>query len=169
MRPEKKAITEEIKACLEGAEFSLLVDYKGMTVEMTEDLRGQLRDQNSRMMIVKNALLKHAGEATGTPGVDGMEGPTAMVVGGDVTAIARLIKDFVKKNGLPAVKGGSLGAQALSIDDVEEMANIPPREVLYAKLAGTLAAPMSQTVGVLQQKLCSLLYVLKAVEEKKNG
>ena len=87
---------------------------------------------------------------------------------GDVTVVAKLLTKFIKDNERPALKGGRFGTEALSATDIEDMATIPSREVLLGKLVGTIAAPLSQVVGVLNQKVSSLLYVLKAVEEKKS-
>ena len=99
-----------------------------------------------------------------------LSGPTAVVTGsGDIAEVAKALVAFIKGHDKASVKGGSFEGQLLSVADVNELTTIPPRQVLYAMLAGTLAAPMSQLVGVFSQKLCSLLYVLKAAEEKKNN
>jgi len=169
MRPEKESLADEIREWVTEADYALMVDYRGMTVEQTEEFRSRLRASQARCQVVKNSLLRKVGEEQGwDEGTDFTDGPTAMIVGeGEVTSLAALIKGFAKVNKLPVMKGGIMGAKALSQADVEAMASMPPREVLLSQVVGTVAAPMSQLVGVMNQKLCSLLYVLKAAEEKK--
>jgi len=170
MRLEKKAITEEIRASLEGSAFVLLTNYSGLTVEQTSNLRRLLRESGSEFHVVKNTFFSHAVDGLGWEGVcDLIDGPTAIVIGeGDVTRTAKMLRTFVKENGLPVVRGGVFENRILTAEDVDVMATIPPREVMLARVVGTIAAPLSQMVGVLNQKVLSLLYVLKAVEEKKN-
>lgn len=171
MRPEKESMVAAIKGILEHAGFVFLVDYRGLTVEQLAELRAKLRAFESRMTVVKNSLLGRAA-VTADDGADLsglLDGPTAMVCGtGDASATAKALTAFIKEAKLPVLKGGQLGAQLLSVDDVEAIAKIPPREVLYGQLVGTIAAPMTQLVGVMNQKVSSLLYVLKAVEDKKK-
>jgi large subunit ribosomal protein L10 len=93
-----------------------------------------------------------------------------MVTGtGDVAEVAKLLVAFIKTHDKASVKGACLDGKRLTAGDVDALTTIPPRRVLYAMVAGTLAAPMSQLVGVFNQKVCSLLYVLKAIEDKKNN
>ncbi|MDP6631605.1 MAG: 50S ribosomal protein L10 [Kiritimatiellia bacterium] len=170
MRPEKESIIAEVKGLLESTGFVFLVDYRGLTVEQLAELRGKLREFDSSMTVVKNSMLNHAAQAVGGPDMSGLlEGPTAVVCGtGDASAAAKALTAFIKNAKLPVLKGGQLGQQLLSVDDVEAIAMIPSREVLYGQIAGTIAAPMTQLVGVMNQKVSSLLYVLKAVEDKKK-
>lgn len=170
MRPEKKAIIEEIAGLLESAGFVFLVDYRGLTVDQLSELRRRLREFDGRMTVVKNRLLVRASQDAGGPDIGGLLiGPTAVVSApGDAAQVAKMLKGFIKETTLPVIKGGQLGQQVLSAADIEAIALIPPREQLLGMLVGTIAAPMTQLVGVVQQKLASLVYVLKAVEEKKR-
>jgi large subunit ribosomal protein L10 len=170
MRPEKKAIIEEVQGEVDASSYVVLVDCLGLNVEKTADLRGRLRETDSRLTTVKNSFLKVAVQNLGLGAGLELEGPTSMVTGaGDVTQVAKVLRTFRKENERPAVKGGLLGGKVLSADDVVAMADIPSREIMLGILVGTIAAPMTQLVGVMQQKVLSLLYVLKAVEEKKKG
>ena len=169
MRPEKESMANEIREWVAENDYALMVDYRGMTVEQMEEFRSQLRESQARCQVVKNSLLRKIGKEKGWEVAGGLfDGPTAVIAGeGEVTALAALVRGFAKKNTLPAVKGGIMGVKALSADDVNAMALLPSREVMLSRVVGTVAAPMSQLVGVMNQKLLSLLYVLKAVEEKK--
>ena len=171
MRPEKQAIVGEIRDNLSSADYALLVDYAGMTVEQGADLRGRLAQHETRLQVVKNSLLGFVAKELGHSfDKDMLQGPTAMVFGsGDIAAVAKTLTKFIKENERVTVKGGSLGYSLLSAQDVEALAKMPSREVLLGMLVGTVAAPMSGMVGVLSSKLRSLLYVLRAVEEKKAG
>lgn len=170
MRPEKESIVKEYADKLEKTEYVLLADYRGLTVEQFAELRKVLRETGSSIQVVRNGLfalsLNEAGWDSMTAFLDG---PTAMIYGeGDVTVVAKKIKEYRKDKELPVVRGGKIDGTILTKADVDEMALIPPREVLLGQLVGTVAAPMTQCVGVLNQKLSSLLYVLKAIEDKKN-
>ncbi len=168
MRPEKQSIISEIHGLLEQAGFVFLVDYSGLDVGQLADLRERLRAFDSRVTIAKNTFVRHAG---GEDMAGLLQGPTALVTGtGDVSMAAKALATFIKEHDdKPAMKGGRFEGEVLSAADVVAIASIPPREQLLSMVVGTIAAPMSQLVGVMQQKLSSLLYVLKAVEEKKGG
>ncbi len=171
MRPEKKAIIEEMRGHMTDADYLFLTDFTGMTVEQFEGLRGQLRGQQARMAVVKNSFIKVVAGENGWSDLNGvLTGSTALVTGtGDVVAVAKMLSNFAKEHGTSAVKAGVMGDTPISQEEVKELAGLPSREVLYGKLVGTLAAPMSQVVGVMHQKLSSVVYVLKAVEEKKSA
>lgn len=171
MRPEKIAIIKEIRGCLEGSQFVILADCRGLKSEQLNDLRGQLRGTQSGFKVVPNALFGVASKEVGWDGLAGyLTGPTAMIFGaGDVTQVAKVLKAYAKGIGakLPAVKGGYLTGQVLLPAQVEMLAEVPPRAVLLGRMVGTIAAPMTRLVGVMNQKVASLLYVLKAVADKK--
>lgn len=152
------------------AEYTLLVDYRGLTVKDMAEFRGHLRSSGASCRVVKNSLLGRAGAERGWAASGSLlTGPTAIITGGDVMEVSRLLKTFAKGRGLPAAKGGILGDRMLSAGDVVALAEIPSRDVLLGAVVGTLAAPMSNLVGVMSQKLSSLLYVLRAVEEKRKS
>ncbi len=171
MRPEKEAILREIKQKVDASEFLLLADYRGMTVEQFSSLRASLRASGARIQVVKNSLLRLVAREKGWNALDAhLSQPSAMVVGLNVVDAAKAIKKFqAEKQNRPAMKAGVLGDRFLSMTDIESLASLPPREVLLAQLVGTVAAPMSRLVGVMSQKLCSIVYVLKAVEQKKSA
>lgn len=169
IRPEKAAIEREIASRIENAEFVLLVDHIGLTVEQVTDFRRKLRETQAYFHVTPNAMLSRATGALSWDSMpEALTGPTAMVFGaGQITDVSKALRDFARESKRAAVKGGWLNGKALSAADVVALADIPSREILYAMLAGTLAAPMSQLAGVFRQKASSLLYVLKAVEKKK--
>jgi large subunit ribosomal protein L10 len=169
MRPEKQAMLNEIRDRVEDSVFVILTDFGTMTVDTAQQLRGKLREIDAEFHVVKNRLFKHLASDLGGEELEkGLTGRTAMVTGrGEVTDVARVLRDFIKDKKVPTLKMGALEGAFLSEGDLKELADMPSKDEMRAKLLGTLQAPMSQTVGVLNQKLSSLLYVLKAVEAKK--
>ena len=170
MRPEKESIVQEYRDQVKGSEFLFLADNGGMTVEQMSGLRKDMRTVEARVQVLKNRLFKQLVAEIGVPELEGgLKGPTAMVTGaGDVVETAKMLKGYIKKNDLPSLKLGALLGRFLSAQDIDDLAGLPPREELLAKVVGTIAAPMTQTVGVLNQKVLTLLYVLQAIQEKKQ-
>lgn len=171
MRPEKKAMFDELRGQLDASSFVLLTNFQGLTVSQFAELRGQLREETSKMTVVRNTILERSAADLGWDDAGTLiDGPTAVITGeGEVTAVIKKVKKFIDANSKPRFTGGRLGDRTLSVDDVEVMAKIPSREVLLGQVVGTIAAPMTQLVGVFNQKISSLVYVLKAIEEKKTS
>ena len=172
MRPEKQAIAREIKEQLAGATFAILTDFTGMDTAKTAALRRKLRETEARFQVVPNRLFRVVAKELDYSGLEpALKGPTALVYGaGDVAATAKALREFIKGNNkIPVVKLGQLDGAVLKPADVEALAAMPPKKVLQGMLVGTLAAPMSNLVGVMSQKLASLVYVLKAASDKKSA
>ena len=170
MRNEKESMVQEIRDRLDQSAYVIAADYRGMGVGHFQALRDQLIEEHSEMHVVRNTFLRRAAEEKEwCDFAKGVAGPTAMVTGeGDITRVAKILLAFAKANRFPVLTAGQMDGQALTAADIELMSQIPPREVLLGQLVGTIAAPMTQFVGVMRQKVLSLLYVLKAVEEKKQ-
>jgi large subunit ribosomal protein L10 len=171
MRPEKKAIFEEVQGRLGKAGFVFLVNYRGLKSDQMTDLRSLFRHAGAKVQVVKNTILQRVASDLGCGDISGiMEGPTAVITGdGDVTEAAKLLDGYIRDNNLPVVRGGLIGKKIISSDDIGSMARIPPRIILLGRFVGTVAAPMTRLVGVMNQKVLTLLYVLKAIEKKKGG
>jgi large subunit ribosomal protein L10 len=166
IRPEKKSIAAELDQRVAGALYMILTDYTGMDMPQTTELKQSLRDQEASFSVVNNRMLNRALE---TDASDLLKGQTAMIYGsGDVVEVAKVIKKFTAANQKPAIKGGFLEGKAISAADVIDLAKLPSKDVLRAILLGTLQAPCSQLVGVMDQKVASLVYVLDAVKTKKE-
>jgi large subunit ribosomal protein L10 len=170
MRLEKQSIVRDLRARMQGAQFVILTDYKGLNVAAMSDLRGRLRGAQAEFHVVQNSLVRLVAKDLGQTGLEpGLTGPSAMISGsGDVAQAAKVLRDFIKEKEKPTIKIGALQGAILSAKDVSTLADLPSREQLYGQLVGTLAAPMQQLVGVLNQKLASVVYVLKAYQEQKE-
>ena len=170
MRLEKKAIVDEMGARIAPATFLFVADYRGLKVEQFSELRRQLDKAGARVLVVKNRLFKQVDRDRGWTKLDeSLRGQSAIVTGTDVVQTAKVLAQFAEANGVPKIKAGMLGDAYLSPADAAALARLPSRETLYAMLVGALAAPMSRLVGTMRQKMSSLVYVLKAVEEKKKA
>jgi large subunit ribosomal protein L10 len=170
MRSEKTSIIAELRSKVQDSSFLIFADYRGLNVGKTEELKKRLRGVKAQFQVIQNRMFKRVASELSQPGLEkGIAGPSAMIYGkGDVVLAAKVLKDFIKENSLPEIKIGSLQGALLSAADVQQLAGLPSREILLATLVGTIAAPLTQLVGVLQQKVASVVYVLKAIQEKKE-
>ena len=164
IRPEKKSISAELDGRISGALYMILADYAGMDMPKTTELKQQLREKDAAFNVVNNRMLNRILDGRAT---DLLKGQTAMIYGaGDVVEVAKVIRKFTVANQMPVVKGGYLEGKAISGAEVTELAKLPAKEVLQAMLLGTLQAPCTQLVGVMDQKIASLVYVLDAAKTK---
>ncbi len=171
MRPEKIAIINELKNKTENATFVVLVDYKGMTVAQMSELRKRLAAIQAEFHVVKNSFFKIVAiERNWMKSDEPLTEPNAIAIGrGDAIELAKVLSDFNKENKRPEIRRGFLEGRAVSAKEIEYLLSLPGRDTLRAMLVGAIAAPMSGIVGVLKQKLASIVYVLKAIEEKKKN
>lgn len=163
-RPEKVAVVDEVRAKLESADAAVLTEYRGLTVSASEELRRALREAGGEYKIYKNTLVRIAARELGLELDDLLTGPTAIAfVEGDPVNVAKALRDFAKTNPALIIKGGLLGETFLDERAVAALADLEPREVLLAKLAGALAAPMQQLAGLLEALPRNFAYGLKAL------
>jgi large subunit ribosomal protein L10 len=168
-RPEKVAVVDEVRTRLSSSSAVLLTEYRGLKVSELAELRRQLRTAGGDYKIYKNTLVRFAVRDLGLEGVEELlVGTTAVAfVEGDVAAVAKALRDFSRTNPNLVLKGGVLGSKALSADDAKALADLPSREVLLARIAGGLAAPMQQFAGLLQALPRNMAYGLKALIDQK--
>ena len=164
-RPEKVAVVDEVKARLQSSSAAILTEYRGMKVGDLSTLRRSLRANGGDYKIYKNTLVRFAVKDLGLDELESMlVGPTAIAfVEGDAVGVAKTLRDYARTNPLLIVKGGVLGESVLSAADAAALADIPPREVLLARFAGLLAAPLQQFAGLLQAVPRNFAYGLKAL------
>jgi len=156
-RPEKVAAVAEIRERLTESDAAVLTEYRGLKVSELADLRGALRPAGTEFKIYKNTLARRAAEEAGlTELVPLLEGPTAIAfVKGDAVLAAKALRDFGRGNQALVVKGGLLGDRILAPAEFTELADVPPRDVLLARLAGGFQAPLAKAAslfGALQRK-----------------
>ncbi len=171
MRTEKISILNEVIERVKASDFCFILNYGGLKVTQLTTLRKELAKLDSRAMVVKNTYLGKVAKELGWSDVSSLlTGPTAMVTGsGDVTEVAKVLVEFVKKNDKAKIKGASLESAALSAADVDALSKLPSKDAMRGMLLGTLSAPATSLVRVLNASLLNVLYALKAYEDKKNG
>lgn len=172
--PAKQAIVAELKDQLTSAKGVVLTGYKGLTVAQDTELRRELRANGVTYHVVKNTMLRLAAKDAGIEGLDShLEGTTAFAFSAeDAVAPAKVICDFMKKNkleeaGILTVKVGMVEGKVIDEKEVKALASLPSREELIAKLLGSMNAPISNTVNVLQGVIRNAVYVLDAVRAQK--
>jgi large subunit ribosomal protein L10 len=168
-RPEKVAVVEEIREKLAGSDAAVLAEYRGLTVGELAELRGALRPAGAQFKIFKNTLARRAAEEAGLNDlVPMLGGPTAITfVTGDAVLAAKALRDFAKAHEALIVKGGLLGTATLTAGDLTALADVPPREVLLAKLAGGFQAPMVKAAGLFQAFTRNFAYGVKALVDQR--
>ena len=170
-RPEKVAVVAEVRERLSASGATILTEYRGLKVAELARLRRSLREAGGDYRIYKNTLVRFAARDLGLDGVEALlTGPTALTfVEGDPVEVARALRDYARANPALVVKGGVLGASALSAEETRALADVPPRPVLLARLAGGLAAPLQQLAGLLQALPRNLAYGLQALIDQRSA
>jgi len=168
-RNTKQEVVAELNGKMAQATATFVADYRGLTVDEVNDLRGKLRDAGVDYQVVKNTLLKLAIKDTGNACIEEfLAGPTAIAIAGeDPVAPAKVLSDFAKSNDKFELKGGSLDGKVLDLAGIKALSDLPSREVLLAKMLGSINAPVSNFVGVLAAVPRSLVQVLAAIQDKK--
>ncbi len=170
-KEQKKKIIDDLKDKISKAKSIVFVNFNSLDVAGNEELRKQLRDNNSEYFVAKKTLMDLAFKDSDIKDVDAkkFEGRAAAVFGyGDEVAPAKTVDEFKKSNeGKIEFIGGVLENKFISSDSVSALAKLPSKQELYAKIAGSLNAPISGFVNALAGNLKNLVYVLKAIEEKK--
>jgi large subunit ribosomal protein L10 len=143
-RPEKVQAVADIKESMENARAVFFTEYRGLTVKAVQDLRNDLRNSGAEYKVVKMTLAKLAAAEAGFEGIDEyLVGPTALAFANtDAVATAKALKDFGKAHEVFVLKAGLLAGDILAPEEVSKLAEIEPREVLLAKIAGAARAPM---------------------------
>ncbi len=159
-RQIKEAKVLEIKEKMEKAQGIIFAQYQGLTVEEDTMLRKNLREAGVEYKVYKNTLTALAAKELGFGDIESiLEGPLSMALGyEDPTAPARILNDFAKDHKKLELKGGIVQGEIFDTEKVKQLATIPPKEVLIAKLLGSFKAPLS-----------NFAYLVNAIKEKKES
>lgn len=171
IRPEKVAKIAELKELLASSKCTVLVDFCGLTVAQDTELRRKMREAGVHYNVVKNTLLRIAAQEAGIEGLEPvLEHNTAIAVSPeDPVAVAKVVCDFAKANDKLKIKVGILDGKVISAEEVKAVAALPPKEVLIAKVLGSMQAPISGFVNVLQGTIRNVVYALDAVRKAKES
>ncbi|MBW3610069.1 MAG: 50S ribosomal protein L10 [Actinobacteria bacterium] len=170
-RPEKVAVVEEVRGRLSASGATILTEYRGLKVAELAQLRRNVGQAGGDYRVYKNTLVRRAAQSLELEGLESLlTGPTALAfVTGDPVEVAKVLRDYARVHPALVVKGGVLGTRALSADQTRALADVPPRPVLLARLAGGLAAPMQQLAGLLQALPRNFAYGLKALVDQRSA
>ena len=170
-RAEKVAVVNEVRERMEAADGALLTEYRGLTVAELAQLRRELAAAGGDYKVYKNTLVRLAVADTPREGMSAMlTGPTAIAfVQGDVSAVAKTLRDFGRANPNLVIKGGLVGTSIMSAADIGVLAELPSRETLLAQFAGALSAPLQQLAGLMQALPRNLAYGISALLEQRQA
>ena len=171
IRPEKVAMIAELKKTMASAKGVVLTDYRGIKVAQDTKLRRKMREAGVEYSVIKNNMASIAAKEAGIEGLDGyLKGPLAMVSSDkDPVVAAKLISEFIKENRIMEIKGGLVEGKVIDAEGVKSLANLPSREVLLARLLGSMQSPITGFVTVLQGNIRNLVYALDAVRQQKES
>ncbi|HET7718466.1 MAG TPA: 50S ribosomal protein L10, partial [Acidimicrobiales bacterium] len=161
----------EVRERLQSSNGALLTEYRGLKVSDLATLRRSVGDAGGEYRIFKNTLVRRAAKELNLTDLEPLlVGPTAVAfVDGDAVAVAKVLRDFARTNPNLTIKGGLLGTTVLSAADAGALADVAPREVILAQLAGALAAPLVKMAGLLQALPRNFAYGLSALVEKRSA
>nr|WP_073272167.1 50S ribosomal protein L10 [Alkalibacter saccharofermentans] len=170
-RDLKAEVVKEIVEKFQSAQSVVLVDYRGLNVEELDEFRSIARKESVDYKVYKNTMMRFAAKETGNEGLmEHLTGPTAVAFSNeDPVAAAKIVMEFSKKHKAMEVKGGLVGGKIISAEEIKDLADLPPKEVLVAKVLGGLNAPIAGFVGVLQANISGLARVLNQVQEQKEA
>lgn len=166
---QKKEEVKQLSEKLKAAKALVLADYRGLTVEQDTELRNALRKAGVEYKVVKNTMTKFAVKENGLEGLEPfLSGPTALALSNDdVVAPAKLLSEYAKKYEKLELKAGVLEGKVIDLEGIKNLAELPPREVLIARVLGGFNAPISGFVNVLNGNIRGLVVALNAIAEQK--
>lgn len=172
-KTEKTELAASLKEKFQKSKVTIFADYKGISSNQANELRKNLRAQNCEVKVIKNNVARLVAKDgilgdEGKAFMDGVVGPTLVAFAyGDPAAAAKVINKFSEDNEAFKLKDSLLGSKRIKPAEIKDLAALPSKEVLLAKLLGTLNAPITNFVGVLAAVPRSLVTVLAAVEKSK--
>ena len=169
--PEKEKAVEGLRGRFRQTNFAVMTDFRGLRVGDMSDLRRQVRAAEGDLHIAKNSLLRIAAESEGIEDLrDLFVGPTAVAYArGDEAALAKALADYSAGSPELVIKGGFLDKKYLDGDQIRQLAALPPREVLVARVVGGMQSPIYGLVGVLSATIGSFVRVLNARSEQLSA
>jgi large subunit ribosomal protein L10 len=168
VRPDKVTAVAEIAENFRGASASVVTEYRGLTVSQLTTLRRTL-GEGTTYRVAKNTLVKRAAEDAGIEGLEQMLiGPTAIAfITGEPVDAAKAIRDFARTNQGLVIKGGFMDGRALTVTEVNQLAELESREVLLAKLAGAMKANLSKAAGLFAAPASQVARLAQALADKR--
>ncbi|ONM47137.1 50S ribosomal protein L10 [Nocardia donostiensis] len=169
-KPEKVTAVAEIAEQFRNSTATVITEYRGLSVGALTELRRALGTE-ATYSVAKNTLVKRAAAEAGVEGLDDLfVGPTAIAfIEGEPVNAAKALKTFAKDHKALVIKGGYMDGNALSVAEVEKIADLESREVLLAKLAGALKGNMAKAAGLFNAPASQVARLAAALQEKKQA
>ena len=170
---KKQNTVENLKERLAGAKAIILVDYKGINVEQVNKLRNLFREAQVDYLVQKNTLIKIALNELGINDLDVyLQGPTAVAISKNdevapAKVLVKFVKDVMEEADFPEFKGGLISGKVMNQSELQEIAQLPSREELLARLMGSMKAPLSNFVNVSQGIIRKFVYAVDALAKQK--
>ncbi len=170
-REQKAAAIEEVATQIQESEAIFAVDYRGISVPQAAELRTRLTEAGARFRVVKNTLTERAADQAGADSLkEVLEGPTAFTFvladGGDVALAAKALATFRRENDVLAFKGGVMGGDAITPEQIEALSRLPARDVLHGQLVGMIASPITGLVRGLNALISGLAIQLGQIRDQ---
>jgi large subunit ribosomal protein L10 len=169
-KEQKSAVVDEVAGEIQASDAIFAVDYRGISVPQAAELRTQLTDAGARFRVVKNTLTERAADKAGAEALkEWLEGPTAFTYvgeGGDVALAAKALARFRREHQVLEFKGGTMGDEVLTIDQIEALARLPGRDQLHGQLVGVIASPLTTLVRGLASMISGLASQLQQIQEQ---
>ena len=169
-KSEKATIIEGFSEKLKATQAIILAEYRGLKVSELTEIRREIKKSSGSFKVIKNRLAKRAMAGSVWEPLQGhMKGPVGIVASeGDVVVLSKIVTKYAETFPAFKLKAGLFGGKVLDVKGIEALSKLPSKEELYAKLLGTLQAPASNLVRVLQAVPQKLVLALKAISEKKQ-
>ena len=165
----KKQQVQEMAAKLTEAGSIVLADYRGLTVEEDTELRSKMRAEGIEYKVVKNNIIKHAIQGTDLESLgDFLVGPTSIAISNDEVAPAKVMFKFAKDLNAFELKAGVVDGKVIDLAGIEQLAKLPSKEQLIAKMLGSMNSPITGLVTVLSANIKGLAVALNAIIEKNQ-
>jgi len=171
---EKTFFVENLAEELKSAKSIILVDYSGLSVKNQQELKKRLKETGAKMLVVKNTLLKLAGESANVSkdalSQDFLSGQTALVLAeNDPVTPIKIVADFAKEFETPKLKVGIIEGSFQDKENLEKLSKLPGREVLLTQVLGSISSPVYGMVNVLNANMQKLIYILERAGERESG
>ncbi len=172
-KEDKERVVTELTERLKTADTLIVADYRGLTMPQIDALRGRLLEHGAKFTVVKNTLTRRAAEAAGAEALLALlEGPSAIAFiesDGDMLAVAKALADSARDTKVLEIRGGILAGRTISGEDVEELAKLPPFDVLRGQVLAAVIAPLTSLLALVNAPLQNLVGLIDARIEQLSG
>lgn len=168
-REDKAAVIAEISEVVSQSSVMVIAEYRGLTVQAVTKLRADARKNGVTLRVVKNTLVRRAVEGTEFAGLsDQLAGPLVYGFSADPVAAAKVLANFAKDNEKLVIKGGAMAGHVMNVDEVKQLASMPSREELLAKLMATMNEPIAKFVRTINEVPARFVRTVAAVRDAKE-